>query len=185
MANEVVKVTKQWIERFVIGLRLCPFAHFSFYNGTIYYEVQNRNDRAIGLDALLKMARVIRQKSEAELSNAFMIFDNDLSFMDLLDLKEKFDDIIENDNHEIPLQSVVFHPHFQFADEEFNAHGNFINRSPYGMIHILRAEEVARAIEATPNVEEIPFRNKALLEQIGITNISEVFEEDFVEKNRV
>ena len=50
------------------------------------------------------------------------------------------------------------------------------------MIHVLRVDEVGRAIDATENVEQIPFENKRKLENIRIKNISEVFEDGFVDR---
>lgn len=179
MDNDVTKLTKLWIERFVIGLRLCPFAHFSFYENTIYYEVTSNENHHHCLVDLQKMITKMDAMDEKELSNSFLIFSGKVSFEFLLELKQSIDEVLEEAGK---WQVVVFHPEFQFAGEAYHAAGNFINRSPYGMLHILRVEEVARAIEATPNVDEIPFENKKLLEDIQIKSISEIFEGDFVEK---
>lgn len=182
MKSEVVNLTKVWIERFVIGLKLCPFAHFSYYDDTIYYEISKNNQlkecQIDLLDVILKM----KVNGPSQISNAFLIFEQPLSFGFLLELKERVDTYLEDSSYQGIFQSVVFHPEFQFADEKFIAAGNFINRSPYPMVHILRVNEVSRAIDATPNVEEIPYRNKKVLEDLNLKRISEVFEDDFIEK---
>ena len=182
MDNANVKLTKLWIERFVIGLRLCPFAHFSFYDNTIYYDVSlNKKVKSCTKD-LIDMVTKMKNSPESEISNAFLIMDKSLTFDFMLTLKSKSDHILEDDEFESLFQTVVFHPEFQFADESFHASGNFINRSPLPMIHVLRTEEVSRAIESTLNVKEIPYQNKKLLEDINIKSISEVFEENFMDK---
>lgn len=182
MDNEVVKLTKLWIERFVIGLRLCPFAHYSFYDETIYYDITASKEIKACLKDLSDMDAKMRKSTGSEISNAFLIFDKSLTFDFMLTLKEECDIRLEEDENDNLFQTVVFHPEFQFADENFHASGNFINRSPLPMIHFLRLDEVTRAIESTPNVKEIPFQNKKLLEDINIKSISEVFEENFMDE---
>jgi len=180
--NDDVKLTKQWIERFVIGLRLCPFAHFSFYNDSIYYNVSQNKKHQSCLEDLMNLISIMEAKDEDTLSNAFLIFDQSLSFDFMLSLKKKLDSKLDRSEFEGLFQSIVFHPEFQFADEDFHASGNFTNRSPLPMMHILREEEIANAISMTENVDDIPFRNKELLENLKIKKISEVFENYFMDK---
>jgi len=177
-----VKLTKLWIERFVIGLRLCPFAHYSFYGNTIYYKESTSFELKDCVYDLMSVVQKMNAISPSELSNAFLIFNSSLSFHEMLNLKEQFDDKLLENNLADEFQVVVFHPEFQFGDEDFHAAGNFVNRSPLPMIHLLREEEVAKAIESTDDVDQIPLRNKDVLEKIKIRNISEVFEDEFVEK---
>ena len=182
MEKEDVKLTKLWIERFVIGLRLCPFAHFSFYEDTIYYDVSNNKTKVDCLDDLRAMSIKMKAAQQSEISNSFLIFDGSLTFDFLLSLKQSFDTYLEKEELDELFQTVVFHPEFQFGDEHFHAAGNFTNRSPYPMIHILRVEEVTRAIEMTEDIDDIPLRNKQVLEDLNIKKISEVFDDDFMDK---
>ncbi|MDF1695013.1 MAG: DUF1415 family protein [Saprospiraceae bacterium] len=184
MENEDVKLTKLWIERFVIGLKLCPFAHYSFYDETIYYNVSPHIKLSDCKDDALCLIEFMSKEEEVKISNAFLILNSTLSFNFVLDLKSKTDTELKKNGLEGLYQTVVFHPDFQFGDEVFHAPGNYVNRSPLPMLHVLRSEEVERAIEATPDVDSIPFRNKELLEKINLKKVSEVFEEDFIEKNK-
>ena len=127
---------------------------------------------------------IMKTKKSDEISNAFMIFNSKLSFDSALSLKEKSDQVLNEKQLDKDLQTVVFHPDFQFADESYHASGNFTNRSPLPMVHVLRVDEVAHAIKVTPNVDDIPFRNKDVLEKIGIKSISEVFQDDFIDRNK-
>lgn len=182
MDNEVVKLTKLWIERFVIGLKLCPFAHYGFYNDAIYYKITKNKKIKLCLIDIIDIARKMKETPESDISNAFLIFDESVTFDRMLTIKDKSDLLFEDDEFDGLFQTVVFHPDFQFAEEGFHASGNFINRSPFPMLHVLRIDEVTRAINSTPNVEEIPFQNKKLLEDINMKSISEVFEENFMER---
>lgn len=179
---ENVKLTKLWIERFVIGLRLCPFAHYSFYDNTIYYDETSNTKLNQCLADIMAIVKKMQKLPQSQISNAFLIFNAEPSFDKMLLIKERFDVLLHKEELDEEFQIVVFHPNFQFADEDFHASGNFTNRSPLAMMHILRAAEVARAIEATEDVEDIPFRNKSVLEQLGMKKISEVFTDDFMDK---
>ena len=182
MEDENVNLTKLWIERFVIGLRLCPFAHFSFYNGTIYYDVSGSLQMKDCKNDLWELILKMKHTKPDVISNSFLLYDPSLSFHFMLDLKERVDALLVKKSVDEEFQIVVFHPDFQFGDEEFHASGNFTNRSPLPTIHILRVDEVAHAIDVTEDVDEIPFRNKRVLENLNIKKISEVFEDDFMEK---
>lgn len=180
--NKDVKLTKEWIERFVIGLRLCPFAHFSFYSDTILYDTSQNSKLADCLDDLMDMIIIMHDAEPDQISNAFLILNESLTFEFLLSLKEKIDNRLDKSELSGIFQTVVFHPAFQFADEKFQAAGNFTNRSPLPMIHVLRVDEVAHAIEVTAEVDQIPFRNKEVLEEMNIKSVSEIFEDDFMDK---
>jgi hypothetical protein len=49
---------------------------------------------------------------------------------------------------------------------------HFTNRSPYPLIHLLRVEMMAKALETFPNPEAIPERNIATLEELGRSEIA-------------
>ena len=68
-----------------------------------------------------------------------------------------------------------FHPHYQFAGTEPDDAENYTNRSPYPMLHILREESLARAIERYHDVEGIPERNIALLKSKSEQEIEQAF----------
>ena len=182
--------TKEWIERLIIGLDLCPFAKFPFREGLIHYETSDSDEFKSMMAELVELVQKLattKSKSDlddksAVLSNAFIIYTEDVSFGFLLDLEYSFLGLLEDAGLDTKFQTVVFHPEFKYEGEEENAHGNFTNRSPYPMIHILRAEEVAEAIEKTPHVDMIPEINAAKLDKLALKKISEVFESNFEER---
>lgn len=184
MENENVKLTKLWIERFVIGLGLCPFAHFPFNNNKIYYSISESLKMKECVKDLMDMIHKMKEVDVEKISNSFVLYPASLSFDFMLNLKDKVDKEMIELSIDEAFQIVVFHPHFQFGDELFHASGNFTNRSPLPMMHVLREDEVARAIELTDDVDAIPLRNKKILEDLNIRNISEVFEDDFMEKTK-
>jgi hypothetical protein len=65
------------------------------------------------------------------------------------------------------LQVASFHPDYQFANTQREDMGNFTNRSPYPMLHLLREASVERAIAAVGDTAEIYERNIRTLRELG------------------
>ena len=65
------------------------------------------------------------------------------------------------------VQLASFHPQFQFDGTEPDDIGNYTNRAPFAMLHLLREESVERAVEAFPEAESIFEQNIATLEKLG------------------
>lgn len=68
------------------------------------------------------------------------------------------------------LQLVLFHPkaaHDTYAISEDAA--NFTIRSPFPTVHLLREEDIMRAVKSGyPDLENLPTRNKAKMRKLGI-----------------
>lgn len=175
-------LTKQWIERLVIGLNLCPFAKYSFSDDLIHYQLSDSDDFRLMMEELVDLIQKLKSTEREEISNAFIIYTEDVSFEFLLDLEYSLLGVLEEAGWDTEFQTVVFHPQFRYEGEDINAHGNFTNRSPYPMIHVLRAEEVSEAISKTINVDMIPDHNAAKLKKIALKKVSEVFEDGFEDR---
>lgn len=65
------------------------------------------------------------------------------------------------------LQVASFHPQYQFADTQPEDIGNYTNRSPFPMLHLLRESSVERAVAAVGDTDEIYLRNIRTLRQLG------------------
>lgn len=177
--NKYVEKTKAWIAQFVVALDLCPFASYPFANGLIEYQVSSHTDfRACMQEQLEAIQRLISTPAE-ELSNLFVIYSGEVSFEFLLDLEYSLEGLMEEAGIEGAFQTVVFHPDFRFEGEPADAHGNYTNRSPYPMLHLLRADEVATAIAEYGDVDHIPTRNMEILEKTKISSVESIFTPNF------
>ena len=65
------------------------------------------------------------------------------------------------------MQIASFHPRYQFADAAEDDMGNFTNRAPYPVLHLLREASVARAVEAFPQAQAIYGANLRTLSALG------------------
>jgi hypothetical protein len=79
---------------------------------------------------------------------------------------EVCDGAVEQLGLEGELQVASFHPQYQFAGTTAQDVENCTNRSPFPMLHLLREDSVARAVEATVT-DDISARNIRLLREMG------------------
>ena len=75
--------------------------------------------------------------------------------------------VVDEHGLEGVVQLANFHPRFQFEGTEPDDIGNYTNRAPFSILHLLREESVERAVEAFPEAEAIFDENIKTLEQLG------------------
>ncbi len=173
--EDVLNDTRRWLERAVIGLNLCPFAKAVHVKGQIYYTVSAAMDsRELladlkhELDALLDLDPTLR---DTTLLIAPYTLNDFLDFNDFLSQAER---VLVKLGLEGIVQIASFHPDFQFAGTEPQDIGNFTNRSPYPMLHLLREDSIDRAVAAYPRAELIFQKNIETLEKLGHAGWSEL-----------
>lgn len=166
--QQIIAATKQWLERAVIGLRLCPFARAVYVSEKIRYVVsacKSSDDLAITLaDELTYLAQTDPAECETTLlihPYALRDFEEYLQFLDFADA------LIRETALEGVLQIASFHPDYRFEGTSPDDIGNYSNRSPYPMLHLLREESISRAVDEFPGIDEVGARNQKTLRALG------------------
>lgn len=160
MANDqqIIEQTKNWIKTMVIGCNFCPFANREFTNNSIHYQVEHGISRTDARDALLKECK--RLDKDKIISTTLLIFPKAFqefnSYLQLVSLAEK---LLQQKGYEGIYQLASFHPLYQFDKSTFEDPANYTNRSIYPMLHLLREDQIRKAIQFYGNAEEIPERN--------------------------
>jgi uncharacterized protein len=160
MANDqqVIEQTKNWIKKVVIGLNFCPFANREFKNNTIHYQVEHGTKRTEAREALLKELK--RLDKDRSIATTLIIFPNAFQEFDAyLQLVSFAENILQQKGYEGIYQLATFHPLYQFQNSAFDDPANYTNRSIYPMLHLLREDDISKAIQFYGNAEEIPGRN--------------------------
>lgn len=168
-ATEIIlSDTRRWLEHAVIGLNLCPFAKAVHVKGQIHYAVSEAMDRRElladlkhELDGLVDMAPTLRDTTL--LIAPYTLHD----FLDFNDFLSQANRLLVKLGLEGMVQIASFHPDFQFAGTDPQDIGNFTNRSPYPMLHLLREDSVERAVAAYPQAELIFQKNVETLQKLG------------------
>lgn len=166
--EEAVAATRAWIEKAVIGLDLCPFARAVYLRDQVRFAVSEAETPEDLLEHLLSELRTIAAASPEEIDTTLLIhpwvLEDFLDYNDFLDVAE---DAVARLGLEGEIQVASFHPEYQFADTEPDDIGNYTNRSPYPILHLLREASVERAVAAFPDASEIFENNIETMRRLG------------------
>jgi hypothetical protein len=169
VAEAVLRDTRNWLERAVIGLNLCPFAKAVHVKGQVHYAVSEARearevlrDVGVELEALAAADPAIRQTSLIIVPHCLGDF---LEFNDWMGQAQR---LLRKRGHEGAIQLASFHPEYRFAGTEASDVTNFTNRSPWPTIHLLRESSIERAVEAISQPELIYEANMATLRELGV-----------------
>ncbi|WP_296509255.1 DUF1415 domain-containing protein [Rhodoferax sp.] len=164
----VIARMRQWLQRAVIGLNLCPFAKAVYVKNQIHYVVCRATERADVLDILHKELLDLQATSPELRDTTLLILPEALSeFVDFNDFLYAAEKCLRKLKLSGELQIASFHPDFQFADVSADDISNFTNRAPYPVLHLLRESSIDKAVEAFPEAEQIYARNIATLKDLG------------------
>jgi hypothetical protein len=166
--EEIIAATKEWLEKAVIGLNLCPFARAVYVNDQIRYAVSDASAPEALLADLLRELRALEAADPKAVDTTLLIHPDALTdFLDYNDFLGAAEAAVADLGLEGVLQVASFHPQYQFAGTAPEDIENYTNRSPYPMLHLLREESVERAVAAFPDAAEIYEKNIATLRLLG------------------
>ena len=160
--------TRQWLEKAVIGLNLCPFAKAPHVKNLVRISVSQARHLDGFLEDLDRELQLLGDTPADELETTLLVYpalfpDFD-TFNQMLDIADAA--VVDNGLEGI-VQIAPFHPDFQFEGTKSDDIGNYTNRSPYPTLHLIREDSIAKAAQAFPDASAIFERNIALLEKMG------------------
>jgi hypothetical protein len=174
--EEIVALSRQWVETIVVGLNLCPFAAPVVRNDTLRYAVTDAESMEALASNFLQELNLIQEKDEKEIATTLVIMPRAVAdFYDYLDLLAYFEDLLAKSGLAGVFQLASFHPAYLFAGVEPDDLSHWTNRSPFPMIHIIREGQMSRVLRHYDNPEEIPERNIKLLRELGREGLVERF----------
>lgn len=167
--DPVIVNTREWVERAVIGLSLCPFAHAPHRDGRIRFAHTRVTTLAALADVLADELERLSQSSRDEIETTLIVHPGVLGdFLDYNDFLDVADAIVAEMELDGVIQVASFHPQYQFEGTAGDDITNYTNRSPYPTLHLLREESVDEAVAMHPNPDSIPTRNIATMKRLGI-----------------
>ncbi|MFN0299279.1 MAG: DUF1415 domain-containing protein [Burkholderiales bacterium] len=166
--DAVIAITRQWVDRAVIGLNLCPFAKGVQAKGQVHYAVSRAKRPDDLLVDLIRELKTLARADPNDRDDTLLIHPDVLSdfhaFLTFLDIAET---TLHDLNLEGVLQLASFHPGYQFEGTEPDDISNYTNRSPYPTVHLLRESSIDRAVAAFPEAAAIFERNIETLRVLG------------------
>ena len=120
----------------------------------------------------LNEAIELLDSAPTELATTLVAYPHALAdFEEYLDAADAVREALSKAGADGVLQVATFHPNYQFAGTDPDEVSNYTNRSPMPVIHLLREEDVSRAIEEHPDADRVPDDNVARFEALGIDKV--------------
>jgi hypothetical protein len=169
---DAIAATRRWVESFVIGLNLCPFARRVVDSGRVRFVVSAATDeRALLADVARELESLVATPRD-EVETTLLIHPYVLGdFLDYNDFVARAERLVRKQKQDGVVQVASFHPHYQFAGTGPDDVENFTNRSPYPMLHLLREDSVTEVSGDETVLAAIPERNIETLRKLGRAEI--------------
>lgn len=169
--DHIIMATRNWFERIVLGDTLCPFAPRR--PELLRMVVTSSNDVVETVSQEVQF--LFHSKNPIIHETTLVILKNqELEFLELIRLSWACQEhAIDGTDLVDQVQLVLFHPratHQTYQDEENEDDPrDYTIRSPYPTIHLLREQDVMRAVTSGyPQLETLPQRNKQKMVTQGL-----------------
>nr|WP_297460117.1 DUF1415 domain-containing protein [uncultured Halomonas sp.] len=164
--------TRRWVEHFVVGLDICPFARRELERNSIRYVTLSAASFERALLGLIDECR--RLDADASIETTLIVLTDGVEgFEDYLDLLDLAEALLADQGYEGIYQLASFHPDYCFDGVAEDDPANYTNRSPYPMLHLLREAGVEQALVRFSHPERIPERNVKTLRRLGNQALAE------------
>ncbi|AXI48666.1 DUF1415 domain-containing protein [Sulfitobacter sp. SK012] len=166
--QDVVKNTRRWLEQMVVGLNLCPFSRKAIAQDQVYYAICDAtNDAQLKQFYVSELQRLLGA-NENDVATSLLMFTQGLEeFDNYLALLDWFQQLLEKAELTEHVQLASFHPRYQFEGVAANDLSHFTNRSPYPTIHLLRQDQMTKALAYVLSPEKIYIDNIRTLNKLG------------------
>jgi hypothetical protein len=166
--EDMIAAMRQWIEKAVIGLNLCPFAKAVYVKNQVRYVVSHSPHLDGLLEDLDRELDFLAAADPDEVDTTLLIHPTLLpDFLDFNDFLQLADAAVGEHGLDGVIQIASFHPAFQFEGTAPDDMGNYTNRAPFPTLHLLREASIARAVVAFPEAGTIYARNIETLRALG------------------
>lgn len=173
-ALDSIAATKNWINKIVVGLGLCPFASKVIQDKQVAFYSCPFTSIIDTLTQLLTQVKEIKDQ-ENNISTSLLVITEGLEdFETYMDAFHTIEATLEVENAEV-IQMASFHPEYRFKDVEADDITNYTNRSPYPIFHLLRVKDVSEAIDSHPDIHGVAPRNKDVLRKLGLEAILDLY----------
>ena len=168
LSANVEQQVRRWLDQFVVGLNLCPFARPLLSGEALRIVICEQTGRKELHEAFLSELDTLYSTAQTDVATTLLVFPLALEkFSDYLSFLHVSEDTVDEAGLAGIVQLASFHPDYVFAGADSGSASRYSNRSPYPLIHLLREDMVSAAVADYPQPERIPARNIEALKKIG------------------
>lgn len=180
MTGHAERHIRLWLDEFVVGLNLCPFARPLLGAPNLRIAVCDASDAAALRNSFLCELELLQRSIEQDIATTLLAFPHALrDFADYLWFLDDAQELLLEAGLEGVVQLASFHPQYRFAGEAPDAASHYSNRAPYPLLHLLREDMLTRALADGADPHLIPDRNIATLNAIGVEELERRWQEIF------
>src|SRR5690606_31838109 len=134
-------VTRNWLEKAVIGLNLCPFAKAVYAKQQVRFVLSDASTPEALLEQLVEELVLLRDTPAEQIDTTLIIHPEVLTdFLEYNDFLENADAAVETLDLQGILQVASVHPQYQFAGAAPDDVSNYTYPAPYPILHLLRED---------------------------------------------
>jgi uncharacterized protein len=172
MSAPEIEQTRDWVEKVVVGLNLCPFAKPVVDEERLHYQVSEARAAKTLFKDFTNALWELKEHDMSERETTLLIAPWTMhDFLDFNDFVGVCEDAIIDLELEDEFQVAYFHPAFQFEGTQVDDVENYTNRSPYPTLHLLREASIDRAVALMPNTDVVYENNIKTLQKLGIEGL--------------
>lgn len=167
--EDVVEVTRIWLDDIVIEHNFCPFAKF-VRDAQRVRIVEEIGDPEAILSAVKRECRLLDSDSEVATTLIVLTHGCVKDFFDYLDMLDIANALLTSMDYEGIYQLASFHPDYVFASEHATSATHYTNRSPYPTFHLIRESDIEKALQHYPDDAETIYRqNQDKARALGVS----------------
>lgn len=168
---------REWIEKAVIGLNLCPFARKVYQANQVRLVISHARHLDTLLEDLDRELDYLASTPVEQTDTTLLVHPTLLAdFADFNEVTGIAEEAVIEHGLEGIIQIASFHPQFRFADTSADAIENYTNRAPYPTFHLIRESSLTEAISSYPHPEQIYQRNMDTLRTLGLSGWQALFD---------
>lgn len=171
--EKMIVHTKQWVDRVIVRLNICPFAKAEVQAQSIHYKVQDKASDDEVMQSLLAECKALDQDA-SRATTLFILNMPALGFYSYLDLLDLAESTLVAHGYEGVYQLASFHPQYCFGGSDDSDAANYTNRAPYPMFHLIREEDISKALATFLHPESIPERNIEFTRRKGAMHMNQL-----------
>ncbi len=162
-----IAAVEHWMREVVVGLGLCPFADLPLRRGRVRLVVAEPADQEALLTQLSMECERLDATPADMLETTVIVVDGLLRDFDdynaFLDPAER---LLRRQGWEGVYQIASFHPEYRFVGTADDDPGNWSNRAPLPLLHLLREASLSAVLDAGADTAAITTRNIARLARL-------------------
>jgi len=172
--NEIKQIIQDWLEKWVIGFGLCPFAAKPYLNHQVRIVVfqGDKVDQLPGY--IMEECKMLLATTPDEIDTTLIVCPDILSdFMEYWAFAGLLEEVMSLSGYEGIFQLATFHPEYRFEGSPKEDAANFTNRAPFPTFHLLREESLSKAIDGFPDIEGVPDKNIQRMRRMSLSLLKE------------